>query len=69
MTLGDDLTTAAAKGNTAAVEFLLQEGAEVNGVNCFGRTALQVSVSRCAPAADESPFYCFMSRVYIINLL
>lgn len=45
MTLEDDLTTAAAKGNTADVESLLRAGAEVNGVNCFGRTALQVSVS------------------------
>ncbi|XP_068177865.1 cyclin-dependent kinase 4 inhibitor B [Antennarius striatus] len=42
MTLEDDLTTAAAKGNTADVECILQAGADVNGVNCFGRTALQV---------------------------
>lgn len=48
MTLEDDLTTAAAQGNTVAVECLLREGAEVNGVNRFGRTALQVSVTRCA---------------------
>ena len=45
MTLEDDLTTAAAMGNTADVEYLLRAGAEVNGVNCFGRTALQVSLS------------------------
>lgn len=48
MTLEDDLTTAAATGNTADVENLLRAGAEVNGPNCFGRTALQVSVTRCA---------------------
>lgn len=48
MTLEDDLTTAAATGNTADVEDLLRAGAEVNGPNCFGRTALQVSVTRCA---------------------
>ncbi|XP_042341551.1 cyclin-dependent kinase 4 inhibitor B [Plectropomus leopardus] len=42
MTLEDDLTTAAATGNAADVESLLRAGAEVNGVNCFGRTALQV---------------------------
>lgn len=42
MTLEDDLTTAAATGNTAAVEQLLGSGAKVNGVNQFGRTALQV---------------------------
>lgn len=44
MTLEDDLSTAAAKGNREDVEDLLQAGAQVNGVNCFGRTALQVSV-------------------------
>ncbi|XP_059213534.1 cyclin-dependent kinase 4 inhibitor B [Centropristis striata] len=38
----DALTTAAANGNTADVEDLLRAGAQVNGVNCFGRTALQV---------------------------
>lgn len=43
MTAEDDLTTAAATGNTAAVEYLLESGAEVNGLNRFGRTALQVS--------------------------
>ncbi|KAK7912882.1 hypothetical protein WMY93_013093 [Mugilogobius chulae] len=42
MTLEDDLTSAAATGNTAAVEYLLQTGAHVNGENRFGRTALQV---------------------------
>lgn len=48
MTLEDELTTAAAKGNAADVENLLRAGAQVNGVNSFGRTALQVSVNRCA---------------------
>ncbi|KAJ0033806.1 hypothetical protein NQD34_000913 [Periophthalmus magnuspinnatus] len=42
MTLEDDLTTAAATGNAAAVEYLLETGAHVNGLNRFGRTALQV---------------------------
>lgn len=42
MTLEDGLTTAAALGRTAAVECLLRQGAKVNGVNRFGRTALQV---------------------------
>lgn len=41
-TLEDDLTTAAAKGNAAYVEHLLSSGADVNGANRFGRTALQV---------------------------
>lgn len=38
----DDLTRAAATGNTATVEKLLETGAPVNGLNRFGRTALQV---------------------------
>lgn len=42
MTLQDELTTAATKGNTAAVKALLDRGAQVNGTNSFGRTALQV---------------------------
>lgn len=44
--LEDKLTRAAAQGNTAHVEDLLRAGAQVNGVNCFGRTALQVSVTQ-----------------------
>ncbi|XP_027873615.1 cyclin-dependent kinase 4 inhibitor B [Xiphophorus couchianus] len=42
MTLEDELTTAAAKGHTAEVEALLLQGAPVNGVNSFGRRAIQV---------------------------
>lgn len=58
MTLEDELTTAAAKGDTAHVESLLRAGAQVNGVNCFGRTALQVSVTRCAsPLSNFSAFH------------
>lgn len=45
MTLEDELTTAAAKGHTAEVEALLLQGAPVNGVNSFGRRAIQVSTS------------------------
>uniref|UniRef100_A0A8C6TBI2 Cyclin-dependent kinase inhibitor 2A/B (p15, inhibits CDK4) n=1 Tax=Neogobius melanostomus TaxID=47308 RepID=A0A8C6TBI2_9GOBI len=52
MTLEDDLTTAAATGNTAAVEQLLRSGAEVNGVNQFGRTALQVMMMGSLPVAQ-----------------
>lgn len=52
MTLEDDLTTAAATGNTADVEFLLQAGAEVNGLNRFGRTALQVMMMGSTPVAQ-----------------
>lgn len=53
MTLEDELTTAAATGNTADVESLLRAGAQVNGVNCFGRTALQVSGTRCASSLSN----------------
>ncbi|TWW58701.1 cyclin-dependent kinase 4 inhibitor B [Takifugu flavidus] len=42
MPLEDELTAAAAKGDAAQVRSLLGAGAQVNGVNCFGRTALQV---------------------------
>lgn len=52
MTAEDDLTTAAATGNTAAVEYLLESGAEVNGLNRFGRTALQVMMMGSVPVAQ-----------------
>ncbi|KAI3352399.1 hypothetical protein L3Q82_005359 [Scortum barcoo] len=42
MTLEDDLTAAAALGNTGRVESLLRAGAAVNGANSLGRAALQV---------------------------
>ncbi|XP_037830664.1 cyclin-dependent kinase 4 inhibitor B [Kryptolebias marmoratus] len=42
MTLQDDLTTAAAKGDAAGVEALLRKGADVNVENSFGRRAIQV---------------------------
>ncbi|XP_054635576.1 cyclin-dependent kinase 4 inhibitor B [Dunckerocampus dactyliophorus] len=41
MTLEDDLTSAAAMGNTAEVERLLRAGADVNAANRLGHTALQ----------------------------
>lgn len=59
MTLQDELTTAAAKGNTAAVEALLDRGAQVNGTNSFGRTALQVSAVSNSPL---SPTYTGLIR-------
>ncbi|XP_031727286.1 cyclin-dependent kinase 4 inhibitor D [Anarrhichthys ocellatus] len=52
MTLQDKLTTAAATGKTADVEELLREGAQVNGVNSFGRTALQVMMMGSTPVAQ-----------------
>ncbi|XP_056264460.1 cyclin-dependent kinase 4 inhibitor B [Pseudoliparis swirei] len=51
MTLQDKLTTAAATGSTADVEDLLRAGAQVNGENCFGRTALQVMMMGSTPVA------------------
>ncbi|XP_037619996.1 cyclin-dependent kinase 4 inhibitor B [Sebastes umbrosus] len=52
MTLEDKLTTAAATGNTAEVEDLLRAGAPVNGLNCYGRTALQVMMMGSSPVAQ-----------------
>lgn len=52
MTLEDELTTAAATGNTAAVQHLLESGAQVNGVNQFGQTALQVMMMGSLPVAQ-----------------
>lgn len=40
--LADELTSAAAAGDTARAELLLQNGADVNRTNRFGRTAVQV---------------------------
>nr|XP_020504082.1 cyclin-dependent kinase 4 inhibitor B-like [Labrus bergylta] len=51
MTLEDELTAAAAKGNTADVEDLLRKGAQVNGLNHFGRSALQVMMMGSTPVA------------------
>ncbi|KAK5865574.1 hypothetical protein PBY51_019837 [Eleginops maclovinus] len=52
MTLGDELTRAAATGSTAAVEDLLRAGAEVNSVNSLGHTALQVMMMGSSPIAQ-----------------
>ncbi|XP_029368745.1 cyclin-dependent kinase 4 inhibitor D [Echeneis naucrates] len=52
MTPVDELTTAAANGNRADVERLLREKVQVNGVNCFGRTALQVMMMGSTPVAQ-----------------
>lgn len=43
-TVVDQLCKASAQGNLAAVKRLLQNGVDVNGLNTFNRTALQVSV-------------------------
>ncbi|KAJ0050997.1 hypothetical protein NL108_012172 [Boleophthalmus pectinirostris] len=53
MNLEDDLTTAAATGNTAAVQYLLENTeVKVNGENRFGRTALQVMMMGSLPVAQ-----------------
>ncbi|CAJ1052369.1 cyclin-dependent kinase 4 inhibitor B-like [Xyrichtys novacula] len=51
MSLEDELTTAAVNGNSAEVEDLLRRGAQVNGLNRFGRTALQVMMMGSTPVA------------------
>lgn len=44
----DELTKAAATGNTCRVQFLLSNRVNVNNVNKFGRTPIQVgNVFRC----------------------
>uniref|UniRef100_A0A8C7MI47 Cyclin-dependent kinase 4 inhibitor B n=1 Tax=Oncorhynchus kisutch TaxID=8019 RepID=A0A8C7MI47_ONCKI len=52
MPLEDDLASAAATGNTNRVKILLQSGVDVNGVNCFGRTPLQVMMMGSSPVAQ-----------------
>ncbi|KAK2817128.1 hypothetical protein Q5P01_025319 [Channa striata] len=52
MSLVDELTAAAAGGNTRKVRQLLREGAEVNGLNRFGHTALQVMMMGSTPVAQ-----------------
>ncbi|XP_045072031.1 LOW QUALITY PROTEIN: cyclin-dependent kinase 4 inhibitor B-like [Coregonus clupeaformis] len=52
MPLEDDLALAAATGNTDRVKILLQSGVDVNGVNCFGRTPLQVMMMGSSPVAQ-----------------
>ncbi|KAK2908842.1 hypothetical protein QQF64_001201 [Cirrhinus molitorella] len=47
----DELTKAAATGNTYHVQFLLSNGANVNGVNTFGRTPIQVMMMGNTPLA------------------
>lgn len=41
-TMADKLCTASACGHLDKVLFLLQSGADVSGINKYGRTALQV---------------------------
>lgn len=70
-TMEDELTAAAAKGDGGQVGALLGAGAQVNGVNRFGRTALQVSVTvsdscrrRCrwgSPFTDNARIYFFFT--------
>lgn len=52
MPLEDDLASAAATGNTDRVKILLGRGVDVNGVNCFGRTPLQVMMMGSSPVAQ-----------------
>lgn len=45
VSLNDQLCTASAKGNLSDVLLMLNNGADVNGFNTFGRTALQVGTN------------------------
>nr|XP_055062613.1 cyclin-dependent kinase 4 inhibitor B isoform X2 [Misgurnus anguillicaudatus]XP_055062614.1 cyclin-dependent kinase 4 inhibitor B isoform X2 [Misgurnus anguillicaudatus] len=48
----DELTKAAATGNTDGVRFLLSKGVDVNIVNRFGRTPIQVMMMGNTPLAQ-----------------
>lgn len=43
--VGDKLTSAAAKGDSKEVNSLLENGVQADAINKFGRTALQVRVT------------------------
>uniref|UniRef100_A0A667XRQ4 Cyclin-dependent kinase inhibitor 2A/B (p15, inhibits CDK4) n=1 Tax=Myripristis murdjan TaxID=586833 RepID=A0A667XRQ4_9TELE len=47
-----DLASAAARGNTEEVEDLLRRGVDVNRLNSFGRTPLQVMMMGSTPVAQ-----------------
>ncbi|KAA0722300.1 Cyclin-dependent kinase inhibitor 2A [Triplophysa tibetana] len=47
----EELTKAAATGNTVRVQFLLSEGVNVNSFNRFGRTPIQVMMMGNTPLA------------------
>ncbi|XP_029106443.1 cyclin-dependent kinase 4 inhibitor B-like [Scleropages formosus] len=47
----DELTSAAATGNAELVRTLLESGVAANGLNRFGRTALQVMMMGSVPVA------------------
>ncbi|KAK7161801.1 hypothetical protein R3I94_004467 [Phoxinus phoxinus] len=47
----DELTKAAATGNTCRVQFLLSNRVNVNNVNTFGRTPIQVMMMGNTPLA------------------
>ncbi|KAG9275760.1 cyclin-dependent kinase 4 inhibitor B-like isoform X1 [Astyanax mexicanus] len=47
----DELATAAANGDTARTRELLDNGADVNGTNRFGRTPIQVMMMGSTPVA------------------
>ncbi|XP_030644032.1 cyclin-dependent kinase 4 inhibitor B [Chanos chanos] len=48
----DELSSAAATGNTERVRLLLQNGANVNSINTFGRTPIQVMMMGSTPVAQ-----------------
>lgn len=50
---GDQLASAAARGDCAAVQALLEAGAAPDAQNSFGRTALQVASPRGRLSAGE----------------
>ncbi|KAF6734872.1 Cyclin-dependent kinase 4 inhibitor C [Oryzias melastigma] len=51
-TVQDELCNASARGDLPQVLSLLQQGAKVNGLNSFNRTALQVVKLACSELVD-----------------
>ncbi|KAM6963150.1 cyclin-dependent kinase 4 inhibitor C [Aplochiton taeniatus] len=49
--MDNQLSTASAKGDLAAVRLLIQNGADVNSANKFGRTPIQVVKLACPAVA------------------
>ncbi|KAM4591218.1 cyclin-dependent kinase 4 inhibitor B-like [Odontesthes bonariensis] len=52
LSLEDKLTAASANGNVVAVRELLTAGADVNGKNSFGHSAVQVMMMGSTPVAQ-----------------
>ncbi|TRY53746.1 hypothetical protein DNTS_026785 [Danionella cerebrum] len=64
---GDELSSAAATGNTGRVQTLLSSGASANGINKFGRTAIQTGA--LSPGLVIRPQVMMMGNTTLARLL